>query len=71
MDGEEVIGEVAEKDCAGTVMGELVSAGAADTKGRVGAFNFWCNSQMGGRWRYREGGVCGPVKMTTFPSTLL
>ncbi len=40
MDGEEVIGEVAEKDCAGTVMGELVSAGAADTKGRVGAFNF-------------------------------
>lgn len=38
MNGQEVIGEIAEEDGTGTIVRELVGTGTADAKGGVGAF---------------------------------
>lgn len=37
---EEVVGEVADVDCEGAVLGELVGAGAADAEGGVCAGDY-------------------------------
>lgn len=38
MNRQVLIGEVAEENCTSTIVGELMSAGTTDAKGRVGAF---------------------------------
>lgn len=65
MNRQVFIGEIAEKDGTGTIVGELVGGGTTNAKGRVGALTMMSLLHPG---RDNRG---GPVMMMTLSFTLL